>query len=149
MTITTRLEVNPKCYILPNNASADAVKDVLFSCAIACTSDNGSLMQYKNLIVTYTNCILNGILLKVPKNHINQHRLTESDLTTLATIRQEIDTITRDPTALIPVGIFARFRCNWDLSRPNESTNGDCRDMGVQMRITNWQHMKLLGMHVV
>ncbi|KAI1002336.1 hypothetical protein K3495_g5865 [Podosphaera aphanis] len=123
--LVSRINLSPTCYVLPSNASDESIKDVLFACAVACTSDNGTLSQYKNLITTYTNCIFNGILRKVPKHHVVQKKITENDLKELATLRKEIDVLSRDPERPVPDGIFARFKCSWDLPQPSDKTVSD------------------------
>ncbi|RKF63845.1 hypothetical protein GcM3_136017 [Golovinomyces cichoracearum] len=117
--ISTRLHDNLICYVLPNNASKDAALDLAYACALACTSQQAPLSQWKNLLLTYTNIMIPGLVKKLPRGMV---KMTKIPLVTINALRHSFSNYneeTQPDDYQIPSDAFNDFSVGGELPSPH------------------------------
>ncbi|RKF62190.1 hypothetical protein OnM2_035104 [Erysiphe neolycopersici] len=116
--LATSLDENITCYVLPTSTNKEFVLDAAFSCALACTSEVASLGPWKNLIVTYTNILIPGIIKRVPKGMIKTSRITSANSNALRNIFDLAQEVNKPSDYRISPNAFDNYYIEGNLPRP-------------------------------
>ncbi|TQS37822.1 hypothetical protein Golomagni_01692 [Golovinomyces magnicellulatus] len=141
--LRTRLDDNVICYTIPKNASRETVLDVAFACALACTSETASLSQRKNLVVTYTNILIDGIIQRLSRVTVKTSRITPENLSKLRDLFTKFDEKDKPDDYTYPQDAFDNFNIDGDL--PQMKPGSTCDNITYSRREKSlYAHLSLV-----